>query len=179
MDITFHNVVASSKLEEGLNLEELALKWEGSQYEEKEFPGLVIKFERPKAAVMLFSSGNVVCSGCNSLEEAKETINRTAKRLRDLGLEVDSNPEVTFQNMVAFTDTGKDIDLQELAMSLGPENVSYGDKEAKNPMIYTHSNGVRFEFHNNGKVLASDSSEPEELSETMEEVVNEHILKKG
>jgi hypothetical protein len=69
-DIQVENIVASSKIDAKLNLEEIAFALENAEYEPEQFPGLVYRINEPRAAALIFSSGKIVCTGAKSIEMA-------------------------------------------------------------------------------------------------------------
>lgn len=84
--VKIENIVVAVNLEKDLNLDQLAFKLEGSEYEPEQFPGLVYRIPEPKVAFLLFSSGRVVCAGAKSLEDVKKAVKRLKKKLSELGM---------------------------------------------------------------------------------------------
>ena len=64
--ITIQNIVASGEIGITLNLNELAMKLENTEYEPEQFPGLVYKLRDCQATFLLFSNGKIVCTGTKS-----------------------------------------------------------------------------------------------------------------
>ncbi len=84
--VKIENIVVAVNLEKDLNLDQLAFKLEGSEYEPEQFPGLVYRIPEPKVAFLLFSSGRVVCAGAKSLEDVKKAVKRLKKKLSEMGM---------------------------------------------------------------------------------------------
>lgn len=84
-EITVQNIVASSQLPGTLNLNRIAFELVGTEYEPEQFPGLVYRLEEPKVVFLLFSSGNLVCTGGKTYEDVKEGIEKLEENLRDIG----------------------------------------------------------------------------------------------
>jgi len=84
--VKIENIVVAINLEKDLNLDQLAFKLEGSEYEPEQFPGLVYRIPDPKVAFLLFSSGRVVCAGAKSLDAVRKAVKRLKKKLADLGM---------------------------------------------------------------------------------------------
>ena len=84
-DIKIVNMVASVKTDLELNLDRLAYRLEGMEYEPERFPGMVYRTVRPKAAVLIFSTGNFVVAGVRSPEEAQEVFGQVLEKLREVG----------------------------------------------------------------------------------------------
>jgi len=60
------------------------------KYHPEIFPGVVFRLENPKATVLLFENGKLVCSGAKSEREAEDAVVRLAELLRDEGIEVET-----------------------------------------------------------------------------------------
>ncbi|MFB0545077.1 MAG: TATA-box-binding protein [Asgard group archaeon] len=83
--ITVQNIVASGNLERRINLELAALMLETSMYEPEQFPGLIFRMQDPKVVLLLFQSGNLVCTGAKSEEVVHEAIERVESILEEIG----------------------------------------------------------------------------------------------
>jgi len=82
--ITVQNMVAAGDIGMDLNLNELAMKLENSEYEPEQFPGLVYKLPGTRATFLLFSNGKIVCTGTKSEIALKEAINKLVSNLKKL-----------------------------------------------------------------------------------------------
>jgi transcription initiation factor TFIID TATA-box-binding protein len=87
-EIIIQNIVATGDLRGELNLTETAtgLGLENVEYEPEQFPGLVYRIKEPKVAMLLFSSGKIVCAGARSIEDASKAVERLSVELNSLGL---------------------------------------------------------------------------------------------
>lgn len=84
-EITVQNIVASSQLDGTLNLNRIAFELVGTEYEPEQFPGLVYRLDEPEVVFLLFSSGNLVCTGGRTYEDVREGIQRLEENLEDIG----------------------------------------------------------------------------------------------
>lgn len=82
--ITVQNVVASSHLNQKLNLNRIAFELVGTEYEPAQFPGLVYRLDEPKVAFLLFSSGKIVCTGGKKEEDVENGISRLREKLEEI-----------------------------------------------------------------------------------------------
>ena len=73
--ITVQNIVASGSLGQKIDLELAALLLENSMYEPEQFPGLIYRMSEPKVVLLLFQSGNLVCTGAKKEEYVYQSIN--------------------------------------------------------------------------------------------------------
>lgn len=87
-NIKIENIVASSKINAKLNLEEIAFSLENAEYEPEQFPGLVYRIREPRVAFLLFSSGKIICTGAHDLEDIHTALKKLKKKLEDIGIKV-------------------------------------------------------------------------------------------
>ena len=123
--LEIQNVVASTTVGQELHLEELADDLSASEYNPEHFPGLVFRTQSPKAATLIFRSGKAVCTGAKSVENVHRAVTIVFDELRELGVEVDADPEITVQNMVLSGDLGQQLNLNAIAIGLGLKNIEY------------------------------------------------------
>ena len=80
-EIHIQNIVASGSVGRDLNLNELAMKLENTEYEPEQFPGLVYKLTSAKATFLLFSNGKIVCTGTKSKEAVNNALDKLIENL--------------------------------------------------------------------------------------------------
>lgn len=125
VEVKVENVVASTNIGKNFNLNEISLRFETSEYDSRRFPGLIYRIKKPKVAVLLFSSGKCVFTGAKSVKDIHKAVEHLKERLTDLDLEVVEEPNIIIQNIVATFDIGSDLNLNNVAISLGLEHVEY------------------------------------------------------
>ena len=88
LKITVQNMVATSDLKGEFNLNEVAmgLGLENVEYEPEQFPGLVYRIDEPKVAMLIFSSGKIVCAGARKEEDVSIAVEKLKKDLIALDL---------------------------------------------------------------------------------------------
>lgn len=124
-DFKIENVVSTAKISDHFDLIEIESKLEGAVYNKSKFPGLVYRIKEPKSVFLLFNSGKVVCTGCKSIDDAKNAADMLSKKLNGLGINVSGNYEPIIQNIVASADLGGALNLNAVALGLGMENIEY------------------------------------------------------
>jgi len=82
--IKVQNMVASGAIGMDLNLNELAMKLENTEYEPEQFPGLVYKLDGTRATFLLFSNGKIVCTGTRSEAKLREALDKLVVNLKNL-----------------------------------------------------------------------------------------------
>ncbi len=84
-EIIIQNIVASGNFNhKRLNLELIALWLDHSMYEPEQFPGLIYRLQKPKNVLLLFQSGNLVCTGGKSEEQVHEAVAKTYGLLEEI-----------------------------------------------------------------------------------------------
>ena len=117
LDYKIENVVATVVVEitEKIDLNVIARKHADVEYNPERFPGLVMRIEKPKATILIFSTGKMVVTGMRKASEADKVVEKVLKNIRKAGIKV-SNPEITIQNIVASGDLHTNIDLNMAAI---------------------------------------------------------------
>ncbi|MCD6495907.1 MAG: TATA-box-binding protein [Candidatus Aenigmarchaeota archaeon] len=82
------NIVAISKIRASLNLEEIAIALENSEFEPESFPGLVYRVNDPRVAFLLFTSGRIVCAGARNVESIQKALHVFKGHLEGIGIDV-------------------------------------------------------------------------------------------
>ena len=117
LDYKIENVVATVVVEitEKIDLNQIARKHADVEYNPERFPGLVMRILKPKATILIFSTGKMVVTGMRKASEADRVVEKVLKNIRKAGIKV-SNPEITIQNIVASGDLHTNIDLNMAAI---------------------------------------------------------------
>jgi transcription initiation factor TFIID TATA-box-binding protein len=99
--LKIQNIVATTSLNTKVPLVKLVRSQSNTEYNPEQFPGLVLRIKKPKSAVLVFNSGNLVCTGTKSIAQVKEVIVQVIRQLRKIGVKVKGKPRITVQNIVA------------------------------------------------------------------------------
>jgi len=93
-ELRVENLVASTQIEakEKINLEEVAVMLENSEYEPESFPGLVYRLTEPRVAFLLFGTGKIICTGSRSQDDINTALGSFKETLESLGLNVNPIP---------------------------------------------------------------------------------------
>ena len=123
--ININNIVATASISDKLNLELINELIPNSEYNKKRFPGLIYRQKMPKTALLIFSSGKVVCTGAKTMKEAKIAILNVIDLLSKFKIHLNKKPDIFVQNIVATSSLHAELNLSTIAISLGLENVEY------------------------------------------------------
>ncbi|TXT61752.1 MAG: TATA-box-binding protein [Promethearchaeota archaeon] len=117
IDYKIENVVATVVVEikEKIELTKIARKHPDVEYNPERFPGLVMRIEKPRATILIFSTGKMVVTGMRKASEAENVVDQAIDNIKKSGVNV-SNPEITIQNIVASGDLHTNVDLNMAAI---------------------------------------------------------------
>ena len=116
--IRIENVVASATLHQKIDLNAVVKGNPLVEYRPEKFPGLVFRLKRPKTAILIFSTGKMVCTGAKSEKESKKAVNKVVKELKKSGIIIVGKPEIRVVNIVASANLLGRIELEDCAYSL-------------------------------------------------------------
>ena len=175
LEIIVENIVASTSFADKLDLDVIAQSLEEAEYEPEQFPGLVYRLSDPKTATLLFRSGKANCTGAKNVEDVKKTIGIIADKLRKLGVEVykDKELKIVIQNIVAISDIGTELNLNEVAMGLGLENVEYEPEQFPGLVYRIHDPKVAMLLFGSGKIVCTGARQTEDVSKAVEKLSEE------
>jgi len=117
--IRIQNVVASATLNQKFDLNAIVKGNPTVEYRPKQFPGLVFRLKRPKTAILIFSTGKMVCTGAKSEKEANRAVRKVVRELKKSGIIIPGKPEIKIVNMVASANLLGRIELEDCAYALG------------------------------------------------------------
>ena len=72
--IRIENVVSSATLHQKIDLNAVVKGNPLVEYRPEKFPGLVYRIKKPKTAILIFSTGKMVCTGAKSEKESKKAV---------------------------------------------------------------------------------------------------------
>jgi transcription initiation factor TFIID TATA-box-binding protein len=167
-DLKVQNIVATTSLEEQVSLSKLAKTYPNTEYNPETFPGLVLRIKKPKSAVLVFSSGNLVCTGVKSISEVREVIEQVIKQLKKVGVHVKIKPKINVQNIVASGSISLDLNLNTLSLEL--ENTEYEPEQFPGLVYKLQDPTATFLLFSNGKLVCTGTKNKEQLEESMKQL---------
>jgi transcription initiation factor TFIID TATA-box-binding protein len=173
VEIKIQNIVASTTFAEKLDLDVIAQSLEDAEYEPEQFPGLVYRLNEPKTATLLFRSGKANCTGAKNIEDVKKTVRIIAEKLEKIGVKVYKNPEMVIQNIVATSDLEGELNLSEVAMVLGLENVEYEPEQFPGLVYRLKEPKVVMLLFGSGKIVCAGARQTEEVVQAVNKLSKE------
>lgn len=163
------NIVATTSLEKPVPLTKLARTQPNTEYNPETFPGLVLRIKEPKSAVLVFSSGNLVCTGTKSVSQVRKVIDEVIKQLKKVNVEVTIKPKITVQNIVASGTINLQLNLNYLALEM--ENTEYEPEQFPGLVYKLEDPNATFLLFSNGKLVCTGTKNKEQLEESMDNLL--------
>ena len=167
--VSIENVVASSSVNLTIDLNEITEKFSHVEYHPEQFPGLVLRVKEPKSAVLVFSSGNLVCTGTKSIAQVKQVIEQVIKILKKINITITDKPKITVQNIVASGSIDMMLNLNYLSLEL--ENTEYEPEQFPGLVYKLEDPPATFLLFSNGKLVCTGTKNNKQLKESMRQLV--------
>jgi len=177
LDYKIENVVGTVTVEidEKIDLNQIARKQPDVEYNPERFPGLVMRIEKPRATILIFSTGKMVVTGLRKASEADKVVQKVIKNIRKAGIEV-RNPKITIQNIVASGDLHTNVDLNMAAIVM--EYAMY-EPEVFPGLIYRMQEPKTvFLIFSTGRIVCTGAKEKETVREAVLEL-NKQVREYG
>jgi len=84
-DLKVVNIVASASLGGKVDLEAVSTLGK-TMYEPEQFPGLIYRMDEPKVVMLIFASGNLVCTGAKKEQDVYDAVHKLHERLEEQNL---------------------------------------------------------------------------------------------
>jgi len=166
--LKIQNIVATTSLQKDVPLTKLAKTLPNTEYNPEQFPGLVLRVKKPKSAVLVFSSGNLVCTGTKSIAQVKEVVREVIKQLKKIGVRVTITPKITVQNIVASGSINVNLNLNYLALEL--ENTEYEPEQFPGLVYKLAEPNATFLLFSNGKLVCTGTKNRAQLEDSMKQL---------
>jgi transcription initiation factor TFIID TATA-box-binding protein len=85
-DLKVVNIVASASLGGRIDLEQAVTTLGKTMYEPEQFPGLIYRMDEPKVVILIFASGNLVCTGAKKEQDVYDAVHKLHGSLEELNL---------------------------------------------------------------------------------------------
>ncbi|MFX0186445.1 MAG: TATA-box-binding protein [Candidatus Hodarchaeota archaeon] len=166
LDYKINNVVASVslKISEKIDLAQIARKLNEVEYSPERFPGLILRVDKPKSTVLIFSTGNMVVTGIKNVSNADKTVKNIIKKIRKIGIKL-PDPKIIIQNIVATGDLHSSIDLNKATIIM--DNVMF-EPEIFPGLIYRMQDPKTvFLIFSTGKVVCTGAKNEEKIEKAL------------
>ncbi len=166
------NVVAAGNLGLELDLYKLPLKFTNIEYEPEQFPGAILKFNQPKATLLVFKNGKIVIVGCKDRKTIETAIIKAYELLSPVASKIlkKMNPkkldyEVT--NIVASADLNIEMDLFKVVLQVN-ENIEYEPEQFPGAILKLREPKVSILIFKNGKLIIAGAKARKDIERAIE-----------
>ena len=159
------NIVATTSLGKPVPLTKLARTQHNTEYNPETFPGLVLRVKEPKSAVLVFSSGNLVCTGTKSVSQVRQVVEEVIKQLRKINVNITTKPKITVQNIVASGTINLKLNLNFMALEM--ENTEYEPEQFPGLVYKLIEPNATFLLFSNGKLVCTGTKNKQQLEDSM------------
>ncbi|MDY6964588.1 MAG: TATA-box-binding protein [Halobacteriota archaeon] len=172
--IKIENVVASTNIQQEIDLKRFASMVEDAEYDRERFPGIVYRTKDPKVAALIFKSGKIVCTGAKSVNDVHSGLKKVFDKMRSMNIDVTEDYEIKVQNIVATAVLDVNIiDLNAIAVGLGLENVEY-EPEMFPGLVYRLTDPkVVVLIFGSGKIVITGGKSIDDATKAVEKIVGE------
>lgn len=167
--LKIQNIVATTSLGKPISLTKLARTQGNTEYNPEQFPGLVLRVKKPKSAVLVFSSGKLVCTGTKSIAQVKEVIQSVIRQLKKISIKITDKPKIEVQNIVASGSINMSLNLNILALEL--ENTEYEPEQFPGLVYKLIEPNTTFLLFSNGKLVCTGTKNRQQLDESMTQLI--------
>ena len=85
-ELKIQNIVASVSLGGKVDLEQAVGKLAKTMYEPEQFPGVIYRMDAPKVVILIFASGNLVCTGAKKEQDVYDAVHKLHASLEEQNL---------------------------------------------------------------------------------------------
>lgn len=160
--IRVENIVASASLGIVIPLEKIVSKLEGMEYEPEQFPGVVYRLQKPKAAALIFGSGKIVCTGARNLEDVTTVFKKVISIVESTGTKVPKGFKLQVENIVASAKLDGNLNLDKIAFNL--DNSEYEPEQFPGLVFRMAEPKVAFLLFGSGKIVCTGARSVEDVN---------------
>jgi len=167
-NVKIQNVVATSSLNQEIDLIEIMKSFRNVEYRPKKFPGLVFRLKKPKTATLIFTTGKMVCTGSKSAKIAGTAVRKVVGELKNAGFIIPERPVITIQNIVSSADICGKVDLEEGSYVL--DNYMYEPEQFPGAIYRMAEPKVVILIFSSGKLVITGAKKEEQVYEAVEKI---------
>ncbi len=159
------NIVATVILDQALDIAKIEDRIKYATYQPDQFPGLVLRLDKPRSTALIFRSGKMVVTGAKSTEQLINVVKKIIKLLINAGIEIESKPRTQIQNIVASGDLNYNVNLERAAYLM--ENSMYEPEQFPGLIHRMKEPSVVLLIFSSGKMVITGAKEEKEVEEAV------------
>jgi len=170
--LRIENIVASAKVADTLDLILISEQVAFAEYNKKRFPGVVIRIDDPKLAILMFGSGKVVLTGAKSIDSLDKGLEYLSAKLRSLNIALYDDLKYQVQNIVTSADLGTTINLNKIAIGFNFEQIEYEPEQFPGLVYRMSEPKVVVLIFGSGKLIITGGKVEEDAKHAVKNIVH-------
>jgi len=167
VSLRIENVVASINLGLKLPLNKILEKYKDIE-KKNNFPGLVAKINNPKATILIFASGKLVCTGVRLPRNIPIVVTKIISKIEKAGIEIEKKPIVKIENIVVRGDFHQSINLDITSLIL---NSAIYEPEVFPGLIYKVTDPkICFLIFSSGRIIVTGSNDEDIIKKSVKKL---------
>lgn len=170
MKANVENMVSAITVNQQIDLKKFVKKVKGLEYNPERFPGVVYRIREPKLAMLIFSSGKIICTGARSEEDIKKAVDSLLKKFKEGDITIKGRPKIEIQNIVASAKMNFRVNLDLLAMEC--ENTEYEPEQFPGLVFRLEEPKTVMLVFRSGKMIITGAKTSKDADKAAEETKN-------
>ena len=166
IDTKVENIVSAITVDRKIDLKSFTKIASGIEYNPDKFPGAVFRIREPKLAMLIFSSGKVICTGARSRKEINTAVEKLIDKLKEAKIRVKNKPKVEIQNIVASASVDLKVNLDVLATEC--VNTEYEPEQFPGLVFRLDVPKTVMLIFSSGKIIITGAKNTDDIQESAE-----------
>ncbi len=162
------NIVATVTLDQTLDLNAIARSVPNIEYDPEEFPGLILRLDKPRLTSLVFNSGKMVVTGAKSTDQLIKGFKKIIRTFVRYGIVIVGKPKIQIQNIVASANLNVEVDLEKAAYLLS--NTMYEPEQFPGLIHRSDDPKVVILLFSSGKMVITGAKSEEDVEKAVRNI---------
>jgi transcription initiation factor TFIID TATA-box-binding protein len=164
-NIKIENVVASAIISHKLDLPLIRKHLDNVTYNPEEFPALIYHQISPKASILVFNNGKLLCTGPTDINETEQAIFGFIQKIKKSGAVLLETINIEVQSIIATCDIKKTLDIDMIYKNRILDNLELSPDDY-NVLVFRRPNSsITNLIFPSGKVVSSGGNNLKEIED--------------
>lgn len=151
------NIISHADISNNLNLVDISFRI-GNVKTKRNFAGVIYKTSDPKATILLFKTGKLVCTGARDFEDSKKAVNMLINDLHNAGIDIAHDIDLKISNIVVSGEFNSELNLNKLLYAIGIDKIEYFPEQFPAAVYKMYDPKTVILIFSNGKFIATGST---------------------
>lgn len=161
----------TGRIADSLDIQYIADKLDGCDYNKKKFPGAIYHMKEPKIAILLFNSGKIVFTGITSMDDFHKGLGLLTSQLNGLGIRTSAVPDISTKNMVCSYDTGLRINLTKVITTFTYEKIEYEPEQFPGLVFRIDDPKIVVLIFSSGKIVLAGGTNIDDVKSAIDQLM--------